>query len=205
MASLALEGVSRTYPGGVAALDRVSLHVSDEEFVVIVGPSGCGKSTTLRLIAGLEAADEGNIRIGERRVNDLAPKNRNVAMVFQNYALYPHMNVSRNMAFALELRSGGVLGKLRKQSNENQPALSKAEIKERVTEVARKLGIESLLDRKPGQLSGGEKQRVALGSGHRPPARPVSCSMNRSATSMLACVSTCGKNSNACTANYAPP
>jgi multiple sugar transport system ATP-binding protein len=130
----------------VAAVKDVSLEIQDREFVVLVGPSGCGKSTTLRMIAGLEEITSGDIFIGDRRVNDMAPKDRDIAMVFQNYALYPHMTVFENMAFALKLRK-----------------FAKPEIKRRVQDAAAILGIEDLLDRKPKALSGGQRQRVAVG------------------------------------------
>jgi multiple sugar transport system ATP-binding protein len=127
-------------------VDRINLEIPDKEFMVFVGPSGCGKTTTLRMIAGLEEASDGAILIGDRVVNDVPPKDRNIAMVFQNYALYPHMNVYKNMAFGLKLRR-----------------TPKPEIDRRVREAARILGIEELLDRKPRQLSGGQRQRVAVG------------------------------------------
>ncbi|MDB5304918.1 MAG: Maltose/maltodextrin transport ATP-binding protein MalK [Phycisphaerales bacterium] len=146
MARVELEKVSKVYPGGVTAVDAIDLHIADKEFVVLVGPSGCGKSTTLRMIAGLEEITGGVIRIGDRTVNDVAPKDRDVAMVFQNYALYPHMSVYKNMAFGLKLRGMG-----------------RGQIRHRVTEAARVLDIEHLLQRKPRQLSGGQKQRVAVG------------------------------------------
>jgi multiple sugar transport system ATP-binding protein len=146
MARVELEQVTKTYPGGVKAVDHVTLDVADREFVVLVGPSGCGKSTTLRMIAGLEDLDSGVIRIGDRVVNDVPPKDRDVAMVFQNYALYPHMTVYKNMAFALKLRR-----------------VPKDQIQRRVTEAARVLEIEHLLERKPRELSGGQRQRVAVG------------------------------------------
>ncbi|HEV8291271.1 MAG TPA: sn-glycerol-3-phosphate ABC transporter ATP-binding protein UgpC [Tepidisphaeraceae bacterium] len=146
MARVALENVSKLYPGNVKAVDAVDLSIADEEFVVLVGPSGCGKSTTLRMIAGLEEITGGQIRIGDRIVNDIPPKNRDIAMVFQNYALYPHMTVYKNMAFALKLRG-----------------LPKNQIDERVMEAAKILDIEHLLDRKPKALSGGQRQRVAVG------------------------------------------
>jgi multiple sugar transport system ATP-binding protein len=130
----------------VVAVNRMNLEISDKEFVVFVGPSGCGKTTTLRMVAGLEEASDGNILIGDRVVNDVPPKDRNIAMVFQNYALYPHMNVYKNMAFGLKLRR-----------------TPKTEIDRRVRDAARILGIEDLLDRKPRQLSGGQRQRVAVG------------------------------------------
>ena len=146
MAEVVLEQVTKVFPGNVVAVDGIDLHVKDKEFVVLVGPSGCGKTTTLRAIAGLEEITEGQIRIGSRIVNHVAPKDRDIAMVFQNYALYPHMSVYKNMAFGLKLRK-----------------LPKKEIDQRVHEAARILGIEELLDRKPKQLSGGQRQRVALG------------------------------------------
>ncbi|HOW71343.1 MAG TPA: sn-glycerol-3-phosphate ABC transporter ATP-binding protein UgpC [Phycisphaerae bacterium] len=146
MAEVVLENVVKIYPGNIRAVDNVSLAIRDEEFIVLVGPSGCGKSTTLRMVAGLEEISDGTIRIGERVVNSVAPKDRDIAMVFQNYALYPHMSVYKNMAFGLKLRR-----------------VPKAEIDERVRGAARMLGIEHLLDRKPKALSGGQRQRVAVG------------------------------------------
>ena len=146
MASLSLRHIYKKYPGGVTAVSDFNLEVKDKEFLVLVGPSGCGKSTTLRMIAGLEEISEGELFIGDRLVNDVAPKDRKIAMVFQNYALYPHMTVSENMAFGLKLNK-----------------TPKEEIKRRVEEAARILDITHLLDRKPKALSGGQKQRVALG------------------------------------------
>jgi len=146
MAQLSLKNVGKRYPDGFVAVKDFNLEAADGEFVVLVGPSGCGKSTTLRLIAGLEEDFTGTITIGDRVVNDVHPKDRDIAMVFQNYALYPHMSVYKNMAFALKLRK-----------------VPKAEIDRRVREAARILNIETLLERKPGQLSGGQRQRVALG------------------------------------------
>ncbi|HRR87257.1 MAG TPA: sn-glycerol-3-phosphate ABC transporter ATP-binding protein UgpC, partial [Phycisphaerae bacterium] len=146
MAEVVLENVTKVYPGPVKAVDNVSLRIHDKEFVVLVGPSGCGKSTTLRMVAGLEEVTSGTIRIGQRVVNDVPPKDRDIAMVFQNYALYPHMTVYKNMAFGLKLRR-----------------VPKAEIDQRVRAAARLLGIEDLLDRKPKALSGGQRQRVAVG------------------------------------------
>lgn len=145
MAKVQLEGVSKKF-GNVTAVNNVSLEIPDKQFTVLVGPSGCGKTTCLRLIAGLEEASAGDIFIGERRVNDVPPKDRDIAMVFQNYALYPHMSVYDNMAFGLRLRK-----------------YPKSEIDRRVKEAASLLGIEMLLERKPKQLSGGQRQRVALG------------------------------------------
>lgn len=146
MAKVVLENVSKIYPGGVVAVKDANLDIEDQEFVVLVGPSGCGKSTTLRMIAGLEEVTEGNIYIDGRRVNDVPPKDRDIAMVFQNYALYPHMTVYNNMAFGLKLRR-----------------YPKSEIDRRVREAAQILGIEPLLNRKPKALSGGQRQRVAVG------------------------------------------
>jgi multiple sugar transport system ATP-binding protein len=146
MAEVILEKVTKVFPGGVVAVKEVDLHIHDEEFIVLVGPSGCGKSTTLRMVAGLEEITAGTIAIGGTVVNNVPPKNRDIAMVFQNYALYPHMTVYRNMAFALKLRR-----------------LPKAEIDQRVREAARILGIGDLLERKPKALSGGQRQRVAVG------------------------------------------
>jgi multiple sugar transport system ATP-binding protein len=146
MADVALENVSKEFPGGVQAVRDFTLRIENREFIVLVGPSGCGKSTTLRMVAGLEEVTSGTIRIGDRVVNDVPPKDRDIAMVFQNYALYPHMTVYKNMAFGLKLRR-----------------YPKAEIDKRVHDAARILGIENLLDRKPKALSGGQRQRVAVG------------------------------------------
>ena len=146
MASISLRHIYKKYPGGVTAVSDFNLEVKDKEFLVLVGPSGCGKTTTLRMIAGLEEITEGELFIGDVLVNDIAPKDRDIAMVFQNYALYPHMTVFENMAFGLKLRK-----------------TPKEEIKRRVEEAARILDITHLLDRKPKALSGGQKQRVALG------------------------------------------
>src|SRR5450432_3942374 len=146
MAKVELEKVSKIYPGNVKAVNAIDLSIKDQEFVVLVGPSGCGKSTTLRMVAGLEEISEGTIRIGERVVNDVPPKDRDIAMVFQNYALYPHMSVYKNMAFGLKLRG-----------------MPKAQIQQRVAQAAKILDIEHLLERKPKALSGGQRQRVAVG------------------------------------------
>ncbi len=150
MAKVTLKHVHKIYPAekgaDVPAVSDVNLEIADREFVVLVGPSGCGKSTTLRMIAGLEEVSRGDIFIGERRVNDVPPKDRDIAMVFQNYALYPHMSVYDNLAFGLKLRK-----------------YPKTEIKKRVADAASILGIESLLERKPKALSGGQRQRVAVG------------------------------------------
>ncbi len=146
MASVKLKNIYKKYAGGVTAVSDFNLDIEDKEFIVLVGPSGCGKTTTLRMIAGLEEITEGEIYIGDKFVNDVAPKDRDIAMVFQSYALYPHMTVFDNMAFGLKLRK-----------------TPKDQIKKRVHEAARVLEIEHLLDRKPKALSGGQRQRVALG------------------------------------------
>ena len=168
MAAVTLRGVSKTYSGKTAAVKSVSLEIADGEFVVLVGPSGCGKTTTLRMIAGLEDVSEGEIQIGKAVVNRVPPKDRNIAMVFQNYALYPHMTVYRNMAFGLELRyRSDWWSRIWLAMSQPKLAAEMAEqrsgIRPRVEGTAEMLGIKHLLDRKPGQLSGGEKQRVALG------------------------------------------
>ncbi len=146
MASLSLKNICKVYPNGFVAVKDFNLDVDDREFIIFVGPSGCGKSTTLRMIAGLEDISSGELWIGNKLVNDVEPKDRDIAMVFQNYALYPHMTVYDNMAFGLKLRK-----------------VPKAEIDKLVHEAAKILGIEQLLDRKPKALSGGQRQRVAMG------------------------------------------
>ena len=145
MAEIELREVVKKF-GKVTAVDRMNLTVKDKEFLALVGPSGCGKTTTLRMIAGIEELTGGDIYIGDRKVNDVPPRDRDIAMVFQNYALYPHMSVYKNMAFGLRLRR-----------------FSRDEIDARVREGARILGIEELLRRKPKELSGGQRQRVAMG------------------------------------------
>jgi multiple sugar transport system ATP-binding protein len=144
--SIVLENVSKEYPGGVVAVSDVTLTVEHGEFMVLVGPSGCGKSTIMRMIAGLEQTTTGRISIDDRDVTELAPRHRDIAMVFQNYALYPHMTVRRNLAYGLRVRR-----------------TPKGDLEERVDAVARLLGLEDLLERKPGALSGGQRQRVAMG------------------------------------------
>ncbi len=146
MAGVVFDGVTKQYGNNVAAVQDLNIDIKDREFLVLVGPSGCGKSTALRMIAGLEDITQGDLYIGERRVNDVAPKDRDIAMVFQSYALYPHMSVYDNMAFGLKLRK-----------------TPKSEIDARVQEAAKILGIQQFLDRKPKALSGGQRQRVALG------------------------------------------
>ncbi|MCM8797633.1 MAG: sn-glycerol-3-phosphate ABC transporter ATP-binding protein UgpC [Candidatus Omnitrophica bacterium] len=146
MAQVSLRNISKIFPGNIKAVDNVTLGVENKEFMVLVGPSGCGKSTTLRMIAGLEDISEGDIYIGDKRVNDIPAKDRDISMVFQNYALYPHMTVFENMSFGLRLRR-----------------IPKQEIIQRVNEAAEILGIKRLLQRRPKELSGGERQRVAVG------------------------------------------
>ena len=146
MAGITFKHVKKVYPGNVAVVPDLNLEIKDKEFVVLVGPSGCGKSTTLRMIAGLEEITDGELYIGDRVVNNVPPKNRDIAMVFQNYALYPHMTVYKNIAFGLKLRK-----------------TPKEEIDQKVHEVAKILDLEPLLNRKPKALSGGQRQRVALG------------------------------------------
>ncbi|MEO0768641.1 MAG: sn-glycerol-3-phosphate ABC transporter ATP-binding protein UgpC [Cyanobacteria bacterium J06649_4] len=146
MASVVFENVSKQYDNGFTAVKDLNIELEDKEFLVLVGPSGCGKTTSLRMLAGLEDISSGNIYIGGQRVNNMTPKDRDIAMVFQSYALYPHMSVADNMGFSLDLKG-----------------VDKSEIRQRVKAAAEQLGIEQLLDRKPAQLSGGQRQRVALG------------------------------------------
>lgn len=146
MAGIILNNVTKVYPNGFKALEDFNLKINDKEFLVLVGPSGCGKTTILRIIAGLEEASSGEVIIGDKKVNDVTPKDRNISMVFQNYALYPHMNVYENMAFSLKLRK-----------------ISKQAIKEKILDIAEVLEIEDILYKKPATLSGGQKQRAALG------------------------------------------
>ncbi|MCA0394587.1 MAG: ATP-binding cassette domain-containing protein, partial [Proteobacteria bacterium] len=146
MARVQLDNLRKVYPNGHVAVAGATFEVGDGERLVLVGPSGCGKSTLLRMIAGLEEISSGTLRIGARVVNDVAPKDRDIAMVFQSYALYPHMTVAENLAFALKLRG-----------------MARADIDARVREAAKVLELDALLERRPGQLSGGQRQRVALG------------------------------------------
>jgi sn-glycerol 3-phosphate transport system ATP-binding protein len=146
VARVAFQDVTKVYPGAVVAVQGLSLEAADGEFLILVGPSGCGKTTALRMVAGLERITDGTITIGNRVVNDVPPKDRDIAMVFQNYALYPHMTVAKNLAFGLRQRR-----------------TSREDVRRRVDEVSRMLGLEQLLQRRPGQLSGGQRQRVAMG------------------------------------------
>jgi multiple sugar transport system ATP-binding protein len=165
MADVVVTSLVKAFPGGVRAVDGIDLHIADGEFVVLVGPSGCGKSTTLRMVAGLEEPTGGDISIGGRRVNDVAPRDRNIAMVFQNYALYPHLSVAANMSFGLERRRRypSVLRAILSGAYRKGRAAEAAQIRERVRAAAAMLGIEPLLRRKPRELSGGQRQRVAVG------------------------------------------
>ena len=182
MASISCRHIYKIYPGNVTAVKDFNLEIADKEFIVFVGPSGCGKSTTLRMIAGLEEISKGEMYIGDRLINDVPPKDRDIAMVFQNYALYPHMTVYKNMAFGLELRK-----------------MPKDDIDKRVREAAKILEIEHLLDRKPKALSGGQRQRVALGRAMvRNPA-------SLCPTWMLSCVPACVPRSSSCTRSWLPP
>ena len=146
MAEIILKNVTKEYENGFVAVKNINLEIGDNEFVILVGPSGCGKSTTLRMIAGLEDISEGDLYLDGEKINNVSPQDRDIAMVFQNYALYPHMTVYQNIAYSLKIKK-----------------VPKAEIDRRVHEVAQSLGLEDLLDRRPGQLSGGQKQRVAMG------------------------------------------
>src|SRR6059058_1158264 len=172
MAQVAMRSLNKMYDE-VHAVKDVNLDIHDKEFVVLVGPSGCGKTTTLRMVAGLESITSGDVLIGDKIVNDLAPMDRDIAMVFQNYALYPHMSVYDNMAFGLKMRK-----------------FDKPEIQERVREAADVLGIGEYLKRKPRQLSGGQRQRVALG-GRSCATRRSFCSTSRYRTSTPNCASRC--------------
>jgi multiple sugar transport system ATP-binding protein len=146
MARVAFDEATKVYPGPVVALDHLTLEVADGEFLIMVGPSGCGKSTALRMVAGLERISDGTISIGDRVVNDVPPKDRDIAMVFQNYALYPHMTVEKNLGFGLRRRH-----------------MPREDVRQRVEEISKMLGLQDLLRRRPGQLSGGQRQRVAMG------------------------------------------
>src|SRR5437763_13644498 len=146
MGEIGLEHVTKEFDGGVSAVDAVDLTIGDGEFMVLVGPSGCGKTTLLRMVAGLEEATDGTITIAGREVTSLPPRDRDIAMVFQNYALYPHMSVRKNLGYSLKVRR-----------------TSKDETRRRVEQVARLVGLEELLERRPSALSGGQRQRVAMG------------------------------------------
>jgi multiple sugar transport system ATP-binding protein len=185
MASITYDHIWKKF-GDVVAVQDLDIQIEDKEFLVFVGPSGCGKSTSLRMLAGLEEISEGTIRIGDRIVNDVPPKDRNIAMVFQSYALYPHMSVYDNMAFGLKLRK-----------------TPKADIDRRVKEAAGLLGIENLLDRKPKQLSGGQRQRVALGPSFA--SRPCSSWTSPFRTWMPSSVFRRVPRSPSCTCAWKPP
>ncbi len=178
MAELILDHIYKIYDNNVVAVKDFNLHIQDKEFIVFVGPSGCGKSTTLRMIAGLEEISKGDLYIDGKRMNDVPPKDRDIAMVFQNYALYPHMSVYDNMAFGLKLRK-----------------FPKAEIEKRVREAARILGLEQYLDRKPKALSGGQRQRVALGRAIVRDAKVFFKWTSRSRTWMRNCGCKCARRS----------
>ena len=180
MSGVKLEKIVKRY-GDIEVVHGIDLEVASQEFVVLVGPSGCGKSTTLRMIAGLEEISGGKLTIDDREVNNVAPKDRDVAMVFQNYALYPHLNVAENMAFGLRIRK-----------------VPKDEIDRQVKEVAEILGLTEYLERRPADLSGGQRQRVAMGRAIvRHPK--CSCLMSHYPIWMLNCVRKCALKSNACT------
>jgi len=182
MASISCQHIYKIYPGATApSVTDFNLEIQDKEFIIFVGPSGCGKSTTLRMIAGLEEISKGEMYIGGRLINDVPPKDRDIAMVFQSYALYPHMTVYKNIAFGLELRK-----------------TPKDEIDKRVHEAAKILEIEHLLDRKPKALSGGQRQRVAL-------TRQSSCWTSLCPIWMLSCVPPCAPRSSSCTRSWLPP
>ncbi len=187
MAEIRLEKVRKAY-GPVVAVHGVDLTIRDGEFIVFLGPSGCGKSTTLRMLAGLEEITSGKIFIGERDVTKLEPKDRNIAMVFQNYALYPHKTIYENLAFGLRMRK-----------------MDRAEIDMRVKKAAHMLGLEDYLARKPKQLSGGQMQRVALARGPRAGARADEFLLDdRSPISTPSCSCACARRSPACTRRSAP-
>ena len=183
MASISCRHIYKIYPGNVTAVKDFNLEIADKEFIVFVGPSGCGKSTTLRMIAGLEEISKGEMYIGDRLINDVPPKDRDIAMVFQNYALYPHMTVYKNMAFGLELRK-----------------MPKDEIDKRVREAAKILEIEHLLDRKPKVSAS-----VLLWAAQWFVTRPSSCLTSLCPTWMLSCVPACVPRSSSCTRSWLPP
>mgnify|MGYP002230812182 CR=1 FL=1 len=187
MASISCRHVKKVYPGNVTAVPDFNLEIADKEFIVFVGPSGCGKSTTLRMIAGLEEISGGEMYIGDRLINDVPPKDRDIAMVFQNYALYPHMTVYKNMAFGLELRK-----------------MPKDEIDKRVREAAKILEIEHLLDRKP-RLCPVVSVSVLPWAVQWSVTRRSSCSTSLCPTWMLSCVPACVPRSSSCTRSWLPP
>ncbi len=186
MASLTLSEIRKTYPNGVEVLKGIDIAIADGDLLILVGGSGCGKSTLLNIIAGLETLTSGAVKIGERVVNDLSPKDRDIAMVFQSYALYPSMTVRDNIAFGLQIRK--------------VPEAKQEEIIRRVSDM---LQIGHLLDRKPRQLSGGQRQRVAMARALS--REPCSCSTSRCRTSTPSCASRCARRSSRCTSGSAPP
>jgi len=187
MSEISLRNVSKIYGDAFAAVKDVSLDIADGEFVILVGPSGCGKSTLLRMIVGLEDISEGELDIGGERMNNKAPKDRNLAMVFQNYALYPHLSVRENVAFPLTLAK-----------------MDEKTIHDKVEEAAKTLELTEHLDRKPGQLSGGQRQRVAMGR-RSCVSRTLSCSTNRCPTSTRSSAARCGPRSRGCRSASVPP
>ncbi len=187
MAGLKLQAVTKSWGGKTQVIQPLTLDVADGEFIVMVGPSGCGKSTLLRMVAGLERVTSGDIWIDRKRVTEMEPKDRGIAMVFQNYALYPHMSVEENMAWGLKIRG-----------------MSKAHIEERVREAARILELDGLRKRRPRELSGGQRQRVAMG---RAIVRELQSfySTNRSLTSTPSCACRCVWSYNICIVAFVPP
>lgn len=187
MAGLKLQAVTKSWDGKTQVIQPLTLDVADGEFIVMVGPSGCGKSTLLRMVAGLERVTSGDIWIDRKRVTEMEPKDRGIAMVFQNYALYPHMSVEENMAWGLKIRG-----------------MSKAHIEERVREAARILELDGLLKRRPRELSGGQRQRVAMGA-RSSASRQSSYSTNRSLISTPSCACRCVWSYNICIVAFVPP
>ena len=189
MAAITLKNIVKQYGDGFLAVKGVSLDIADGEFVILVGPSGCGKSTLLRMIVGLEDITSGDLEIGGKRVNDKAPRDRHLAMVFQNYALYPHLTVFENIAFPLRLQKG---------------QFTDAEIREKVEFAAKTLELQDHLERKPANLSGGQRQRVAMGRAIVREAQ-ASSSTSRCRTSTPSCAARCAPRSPACSGGWAPP
>ncbi len=188
MAQIDLKNIVKKYGDGFPAVNNVSLDIKDGEFMILVGPSGCGKSTLLRMIVGLEDITSGDMSINGKRVNDLAPRDRNLAMVFQNYALYPHLTVFENIAFPLRLSKG---------------QHSEEEIRRKVNEASAMLELNEHLERKPGNLSGGQRQRVAMGRAIVRRRRSCSSSTSRCRTSTRSCAARCAPRSRACSDAWA--